>query len=70
MLDGLVDPLPPPKFKGMREVVQKPVVVHQEVVLWRPEHNSAEQRVDWGTQMYLDRGLQQQEGTGGYVVWD
>ena len=26
--------------------------------------------MDWGTQMYFDGGLQQREGTGGYVVWD
>ena len=46
------------------------MVVHRDVVLQQPEHASAEQRVDWGIQMYFDGGSQWQEGTGGYAVWD
>lgn len=65
-----MEPLPPAEFKGMGKVVQKPVVVHREVVLRQPEHAPDEQRVDWGTQMYFDGGLQWREGAGGYVVWD
>ena len=69
-LDGLVEPLPQAKFKGTGEAVQKPVVVHRDVVLRRPEHASTEHRVDWGTQLYFDGGSRQREGTGGYVGWD
>ena len=44
------------------------MVVHRDVVLQRPKHASADHRVNWGTQMYLDGGSQQREGTGGYVI--
>ena len=65
-----MEPLPPARLKKTGEAVQKPVIVHRDVILRRPEHASAEQGVDWGTQLYFDGGSQQREGTGGYVVWD
>ena len=65
-----MEPPPPAKLKGTGKVIQKPVVVHREVVLRQSKHALAEQRVDWATQMYFDEGSQQREGTGLYVLWD